>query len=232
MIQPSDLAAQAIEAIQLQREGFGLRAHMGPSITFRNVTYQVTRGVFVPQPVSEQLVEGVLDAISQAARPTIVDVGTGCGAIALSVARERPDALVIATDASSRATKCARINASTMGLRTVEFKRGSLLRPLPKGYMGKVNAIASNLPYVPHHVGAAAPSPSATRSYTSRDPLRLPIALAVAARPYLLEGGYLLTQLFEYQIDSFASAVAALQYGSMTIMRPSGSRSAIVSLTR
>lgn len=228
----TNLAARAIEGLRLQREGFGLLGRMGPSIVFRDVNYQVLQGVFIPQPVSEALVDVLLKAAVNTTRPTIVDVGTGCGAIAISFANERPDAKVLATDVSNRAIRCARRNASTLGARSVEFMRGSLLRPVPKRYMGQIDAIASNLPYVPADVGATAPAPSAARTYMSRSPLELPTALAQAAQTYLVEGGSLFIQIFESQLDRFLRATSHLQYRSRFVTRPTDSRSVIVTLVR
>jgi release factor glutamine methyltransferase len=77
----------------------------------------------------------------------LVDVGTGTGAVALAIARERPDATVLATDVSDRAVGLARENADALEL-SVEVFRGSLLSPLPAGVRGAVDLVVSNPPYL------------------------------------------------------------------------------------
>src|SRR5258706_99339 len=72
--------------------------------------------VLIPRPETELIVETALDRLRGASRPVIVDVGTGSGCIALSLAAERADAAVRATDVSAPALKVARENASRLGL--------------------------------------------------------------------------------------------------------------------
>ncbi len=101
----------------------------------------------VPRPETELLVEHML-ALAQRrgsdARLTIVDVGTGCGAIALALAAGLPHADIIATDCSSAALDLARRNARRLGLDArVRFLCGDLLSPLEED----VDLIAANLPY-------------------------------------------------------------------------------------
>ena len=97
--------------------------------------------VLIPRPVTEALVEAALALIPSAAR--VIDVGTGSGCIALSLAAERPDATVFATDLSSAALAVARGNATGLGLR-VRFVRGDLLEPFRPPF----DLVVSNPPYV------------------------------------------------------------------------------------
>jgi release factor glutamine methyltransferase len=110
--------------------------------------FVVSPAVLIPRPETELIVEAALDLLKDAARPVIVDVGTGSGCIALSLAAERPDAVVHATDISSAALDVARENARRLGVDTgVAFHEGDLLAPV-SGLAGTVDLIVCNPPYV------------------------------------------------------------------------------------
>lgn len=112
---------------------------------FRDVRLQVTRDVLVPRPETEMLVEWSLALV-----PSVrlaVDVGTGSGCIACSIATERPAALVIAVDSSQAAAVVARANVDALGLRDrVAVVVTDLLAAV--GGPG-VELIVANLPYIP-----------------------------------------------------------------------------------
>jgi release factor glutamine methyltransferase len=76
-----------------------------------------------------------------------VDVGTGTGAIALSIKDERPDATVFAIDRSVEAVALARSNAERLGL-DVDVREGDMLSPLPADLRGTIDVVVSNPPYV------------------------------------------------------------------------------------
>jgi release factor glutamine methyltransferase len=118
--------------------------------------FAVTRDVLIPRPETELLVDEALrwprshagDTTSAAGgpRPVIVDVGTGCGCLAITLALECPGARIIATDISEPALAVARQNADRFGvLDRIQFRRGSLLAAVA----GPVDLVVSNPPYVP-----------------------------------------------------------------------------------
>lgn len=115
---------------------------------FRDLTLTTDRRALIPRPETEQLVDLVLATADlwTCAAPLIVDVGTGSGCIALSLAQERPQARLVATDISRAALELASENAVRCGLETrVEFREeagcGAFLT-------GSVDAIVSNPPYI------------------------------------------------------------------------------------
>ena len=124
---------------------------------FRRLVLRVRPGVFVPRPETEVLVQVVLDALAEVRSPTVVDVGTGSGAVALAIADERPDAAVWATDRSPEAVALARENADALDL-AVTAVEGDLLEPLPGTLGGKVDAVVSNPPYVSPEVRDSLPA--------------------------------------------------------------------------
>jgi release factor glutamine methyltransferase len=121
--------------------------HLTGRQAFRTLNLAVRPGVFIPRPETEIVVERALRSVQAVAGPTVVDVGTGTGAIALSVKCERPDARVIATDRSADAVDLARANAAELGV-DVEIVRGDLLSALPGDLRRRVDLVVSNPPYV------------------------------------------------------------------------------------
>ena len=104
--------------------------------------------VLIPRPETELLVEASLERLARLERPLVVDVGTGSGCLALSLAAEREDAEVHATELSAPALVVARENARRLGLEArVRFHHGDLLEPLG-ARAGELDLVVSNPPYV------------------------------------------------------------------------------------
>lgn len=110
---------------------------------FRRLTLRTDARALVPRPETEVVVERCLALLAGVERPRVVDVGTGTGAIALSLAAELPGARVCATDTSPDALALARENAAANGLE-VELHEGDLLA----GLAGPFDLVVSNPPYV------------------------------------------------------------------------------------
>jgi release factor glutamine methyltransferase len=110
---------------------------------FRRLTLKTDARALVPRPETEIVVERALGAIAELEAPRVVDVGTGTGAIALSIKDERPDAQVTATDVSPDALALARENSEQLGLE-LELVETSLL----DGVEGPFDLVVSNPPYV------------------------------------------------------------------------------------
>jgi release factor glutamine methyltransferase len=112
---------------------------------FWSLELNVSPATLIPRPETELLVEKALAHIPQDAEWTIADLGTGSGAIALALAKERPRCRVIATDISPEAIDVARSNAAKFNLTHVDFREGNWLEPLTDI---KLDMIVSNPPYV------------------------------------------------------------------------------------
>lgn len=155
----ADLIARASEEVPapsaaLFQSALGQRArrrplqHLTGHQAFWKHDFVVTPDVLIPRPETELLVETALDLLRDRPAPLVVDVGTGSGCIALSLAAERPDARVHAVDLSPAALLVARGNASRLHLEPrVTFHEGDLLEPL-RGLAGTIDLVVSNPPYV------------------------------------------------------------------------------------
>jgi len=145
--------------------------HLTGIAPFRHLELAVGPGVFVPRPETEQIAGWVLERIAGLTAPTVVDLGTGSGAIALSVAHEHPGARVLAVERDTAAIEWTRLNAGTRaaaGDTPVEVLAGDMTDPaLLTELDGAVDLVVSNPPYVPD--GARVP-----REVADHDP---PLAL-------------------------------------------------------
>ncbi len=119
---------------------------------FLGLKMKVDSSVLIPRPESGLLVQAVMARLKFHSRPVMVDVGTGSGCLAISIAKALPQAVVIATDRSLSALRVAIENARIHEVYSrIVWLAGDLLAPLlSNGLVGKVTAIIANLPYVSH----------------------------------------------------------------------------------
>lgn len=119
---------------------------------FMGLEFKVTPAVLIPRPDTEILVEAVLQRLragAEAAGSRIADIGTGSGAICLSLLNYLPQLKAAAVDISSEALAVAEENARILGLSDrLELWQGDMLEPLQAG-CGQLAAIVSNPPYIP-----------------------------------------------------------------------------------
>jgi release factor glutamine methyltransferase len=162
---------------------------------FWSLTLAVSPAVLIPRPETELLVERAL-AVHTATAGTVLDLGTGCGAIALALASERPAWRVLATDVSEPALAMARANAAALGLGRVAFRAGRWFEPL--GRRERFDLIVSNPPYVAaddpaleHAALRFEPRQALTPGADALECLR---TIAHAAPRHLAPGGWLLLE--------------------------------------
>lgn len=114
-------------------------------IEFFGLDFVIDRRVLIPRHETELIVQIALERARGMPSPVIVDVGTGSGAIALSLAHHLADAQIIATDISSDALAAARNNATELGLGNVRFVECDLLARVDEPF----DLLVANLPYIP-----------------------------------------------------------------------------------
>lgn len=119
---------------------------------FMSLDFRVNEYVLIPRPETEILVEWVLNDLQSRGveRPRLVDVGTGSGAIAISLAHYLPRATIWAVDLSPGALKVAKGNARANGVeQRVTFEQGNLLGSLQAQLTEPLDWVVANLPYIP-----------------------------------------------------------------------------------
>jgi release factor glutamine methyltransferase len=188
--------------------------HVTGTQAFWRHEFLVTPDVLVPRPETEILVEAALELMRGLEAPVVVDVGTGSGCIALSIAAERPDAAVHAVDVSPAALAVACENARRLGLPArVELHEGDLLEPV--AYLGgRVDIVVSNPPYVdPGELPSLAPE---VRDHEPRRALLAPDGpygiygrLAAASCRLLRPGGHLLAEVGRGMAETVAETFRA-----------------------
>ncbi len=131
-------------AIDRRSEGIPI-AYIRGEKEFWSMTLTVSPDTLVPRPETEVLVGQALQRIPAGGDCAVLDLGTGCGAIALAIAREHPDCDIVATDISTAALAVARENANRHALGNIEFLSGDWTAPVA----GRIfDLIVSNPPYI------------------------------------------------------------------------------------
>lgn len=114
---------------------------------FYGLDFAVTKDVLIPRPETEQLIDWVLSNVDRKKPTTIVDVGTGSGCIAVTLAKYLPAAKIIASDVSIKALAVARKNARTHKISArISFRHSSLLSMLKPSE--RPDLVVANLPYL------------------------------------------------------------------------------------
>jgi len=143
-----DEAARFFSLARRRRNGEPI-AYLTGTREFWGLSLLVTPNVLIPRPETETLVERALIRIPADRESNVLDLGTGSGAVALALARERPQARIVATDVSEAALRVADANARRLGIYNVEFVRsdwysGLALPPDRPAF----DVIVSNPPYI------------------------------------------------------------------------------------
>jgi len=179
--------------------------------------FLLTRDTLIPRPETEGLVERVVDAWRKEdrARRLLLDVGTGSGAIAVTLAAELPRVKVVASDLSFGALRVARENARRHGVEgRVLFLRADLFSALKRG--DRFDVVVSNPPYVSEEDWGSLPAEvrdfePAGALLAGADGLAVLGPLVASAGDYLVPGGELWCEIGDAQ----AEAVRGLPCGSL-----------------
>lgn len=206
------------ELVRRRGQGEPLQ-HLLGTVEFAGRIFLCDKRALVPRPETEQLVELLKSKITDP-KSRILDVGTGSGVIALSLAAQFPDAAITATDISQDALSLARENAALLGLANrVTFSSADLLTYVTHVY----DVIVANLPYVP----------AADRAGLSREVLHDPetalfageqgmemiCKLIDAARAHLSAGGLLALELGIGQAGELSALMAEKNYHDIEQIR-------------
>ena len=190
----------------LKRRGAGEPLqYISGEAAFRHIVVKTSRGVLIPRPETEVLVDVVLDGLAGADAPCVLEVGCGTGCIACSLAKEA-GAQVLATDISPEAVACAQANVEMLGLEElVEIVE----RDCVAGIVGSFDCLVSNPPYIP--TAELAELPHEIAGFEPRlaldggsDGLAFFDRLIIEALPLVKDGGLFACELHETCLEEAA----------------------------
>ena len=210
--------ADALAMARRRHDGEPLQYVLG-NAHFRRIVLAVGPGVFIPRPETELLVEKAMERLPQGGR--VVDLGTGSGAIALSIAYERPDAQVYATEADPGAYPWAVRNRDELGLQA-EVIEGDLFEGLPEDTKGPFDVVVANPPYVatsrreilPLDVREHEPEKAL---YGGGDGMLVTTRIAQEAPIWLKPDGWLAMEMSVEQQQDIMTLLTSLEYREIVI---------------
>jgi release factor glutamine methyltransferase len=190
-------------------------AYLTGTREFWSLALDVTPDVLVPRPETELLVELALQVLPREQASSVLDLGTGSGAIALAIASERPLAAVTAVDVSAPALGVAIGNSRNLGLSHIDWRLGSWFAPVAGE---RFNVILANPPYVAAADPAlqklnAEPALALCPGPTGLEALS---AIIAAAAAHLHDGGRL---LLEHGSDQAPAVAQMLERHGFTAVR-------------
>jgi release factor glutamine methyltransferase len=206
--------------------------HLTGEQAFLDRTIAVRPGVFVPRPETEIVAMTALEVIDGVAAPVVVDVGTGTGAIAVTIASRRPDAVVWATDVSPEAVALAEENALQLGVR-LDVREGDLLAPLDPALRGGIDLIVSNPPYLSESEYADLPPEVRLDPYEALvGGTDVHARLAEDARSWLRPGGRLVLEIGDTQGDAVGALLAGAGLDDVAVRQDLTGRDRVAIATR
>jgi release factor glutamine methyltransferase len=212
---PDPSAADAFCELVRRRQAGEPVAYLVGKREFYGLEFRVTPHVLIPRADTETLVEAALEKLVEGARSDVLDLGTGSGCIAITIAHVRPEARVTAVDVSAAALIVARENTASIGV-NAEFVQGAWFEQLAGR---RFDLIVSNPPYVaagdPHLEQGDLRFEPATALASGEDGLA-DIRIIVAGAPaYLREGGWLLFEHGYKQADACRDLLINAGFGEV-----------------
>lgn len=207
----------AFDALILRRCAYEPVAYLLGRREFYGRDFGVQAGVLVPRPETELLIDAALRWLRSGHGQAVVDVGTGSGCVAVTLALEVANLTVAATDASDIALLTARQNADALGATRISWHHGDLLADVP----GPLDLVVSNPPYVPT-VDRPQLSPDvrdyepALALFAGADGLDVIRRLIPAAAARLKPGGALMMEVGAGQSHAVTSLLGQVDFHDVT----------------
>ena len=181
---------------------------------FWSIPFRISPGVLIPRPETEVLVEAIIDQIGNLSAPRVLELGTGSGAVAVSVAKENQHVHILASDIDPPTLRIASLNALQAGVTgSIEFLAADLFSAIRPGTTFDV--ICSNPPYVPRDlIPTLEPEVRDFEPHAALDggPDGLDVIreLARQARHYLNEAGALVLEIGDGQDESVTQILTGI----------------------
>lgn len=214
-------AEQELESILARLRIFEPIQYILGEARFLGRTYRVAPGVLIPRPETEELVELMLKELSPASR--VLDIGTGTGCIAVSLAKELPDSQVTAWDVSANALTIAAANSAALQA-SVRFEQRDVLTYMP-GETERYDVIVSNPPYITEaekqemEPNVLDWEPSLALFVPDTDPLRFYRRIAMLGLDMLEPGGKLYFEINRAFGEDTVSMIRELGYRTVRLQK-------------
>ncbi len=229
--QPLTMEERDVLRETLKRRGAGEPLqYISGEAAFRHIVVRTSKGVLIPRPETEVLVDVVLAALADEDEPNVLEVGCGTGCIACSLAKEAK-AYVTATDISEDAVACALRNAEALGF---EERIAVVHTDCVDGVEGSFDCLVSNPPYIPS--AELAELPHEVVGFESKlaldggeDGLVFFDRLVAEALPLVRNGGFIAFELHETCLEEAASRLRAAGLEDVAITKDLTGRDRIVS---
>lgn len=219
-----DVYAADLESVLIEISAGRPVQYITGTCDFCGMEFAVGEGVLIPRGETEELVEWVASEI--AADTAILDVGTGSGAIAVSLAKKLPDSEIYAVDVSPEALAAARRNAETNNVR-VAFARLDILDadcelPWPDA---RFDVIVSNPPYIPAadltamHINVTDYEPHEALFVPDADPLVFYRAIALTGQRLLKPRGRLYFEIYEHAAEEVSKMLDGAEYVGVEVRK-------------
>lgn len=218
----SPAQADRLDALLARRARGEPVAYLIGHCEFWSLPLTTTPATLVPRPETEHLVEQALARIPDEASFVVVDLGTGSGAVALAIAKERSACRVVGIDRSQAALDVARQNQTALALSNVEWRQGDWCTPL----LEPVDIVVSNPPYVangdPHLLGDGVRFEPREALQAGPDGLDAIRRIAFCARSRLRPSGWLVLEHGHEQREAVHSILSHAGYTEIQHYRDYG----------
>ena len=192
--------------------------------TFCGLPFHVSRDVLIPRPETEQLVRLIVNDFSSCPSPRILDIGTGSGCIAISLASLLPASCVTALDVSSSALRVAADNA-TLNHVSVSWTCVDILSSEAESCLEQYDCIVSNPPYIMEHeqlemdASVLDYEPHKALFVPDTDPLLFYRRIVQLAKSHLMAGGWLYFEINEQCGDAMLELLNSAGFSQTTIIK-------------
>lgn len=220
-MEATEVQIEAYQGMIMQYQSGAPLQYMLGTTDFMGLELQVTPAVLIPRFDTECLVERALQLLEPILQPTVLDICTGSGAIAIAISHYKKDAVVYAGDLSAEALRVATQNNAQCGT-TVRFRQGNLLEPF-SDLQGKVDLLISNPPYVTTEEMQALPEDVRQEPrmalWGGEDGLYFYRKITAAAVTQLHSGGWLAFEVGWQQGDAVRQLLTSHGFGDVKILQ-------------
>lgn len=238
---PSELEARALSDLSLLRSGRPLQYVLGYA-WFCGRRFKVSDGVLIPRPETEEMVQKALEALSGCGEARVLDICTGSGCIAWSIALGAPGSRVTGVDISPEALSVAREQESLLSGEGVSFKAPEFIEADILGQdwfrgLGQFDVLVSNPPYICEEEKARMDrnvldfEPSLALFVPDSDPLLFYRAIASAAGELLRDGGLGIVEINERFGAGTAELFSSYGFSDATVIQDFNGRDRFVSFS-